>query len=658
MKQFTRYSILTVLLFLGVINVAVGQTSNNTSIIDSLSVAYSNNLYTNPQLAKKAALEWLQESKKLNIELQEARALYALGNLGNITGDYKSTIKYTNQTITLLKKLEMDKGLAACYNILASAYKNLGEYPKAIDNFMQCLSFSEKTNNKVQEANAYQNIATLYLLQKEYKKSAENLDRAANLYREIGDDDGVLTTLFNFANILKEEGKFDQARKHYQTVLGYRKKEGNKAVVAYVNINLSQMLVEEGKCEEAVVALKKTLTLLEELKFSSDITIVLNDLGLCETKLGHTREAINYFQRALSIGEEQSLLRYKSDIYKNLSQLYQKENNYKKALEFYQKGVISVAEQNSLDKEKYVAKIQERYETQLKEARIQLLEKEQKLSEAELQKAELTVKRQLLVRNALISGFVLVLITLIILRLSYIKRLRVQKELSLQQEENAKQKISQMINDHKLSVIERYQEGQDEERARLAREIHDGIGSDLAGIKIAFEHYIENHQDESQSKRIAKAIGNACVDVRSLSHQLHPLSFSKIGFTSFLTDFIDQITQKTQIDIQTFFFPEEEIDQLPDVLLADAYRIVQELINNILKHAEATYADVQLTRHEDHLNIVINDNGKGFQKSKKQGIGLRNIKERLHKVQGSLEIDSSPGHGTSITIDIPINKEL
>ena len=655
MTRFLKQTLLTLLLFLGFHVVVIAQNSNNTPLIDSLSVVYGKNLYTNPIVAKKAAEEWLKESKRLDIDLQTVRALYALGNLGNISGDYKNAISKTTEAIALLKKLNLESGLAACYNILALGYKNLGEYPKAMDSFMMCLSFAEANDNKMQEANAYQNIATLYVLQKDFTKATENLDRAANLYRELGNDDGVLTTLFNFANILKEQDKFDDARKHYKTVLGYREKEGNKAVIAYININLSQMLVEEERCEEAIVALKKTLTLLKALKFNSDIAIVLNDLGLCNSKLGRTKDAINYFQEALAIGETQSLLSYKSDIYKNLAQLYQEADDYENALKYYQKGVTTVAEQNSLDKEKYVAKIQERYETQLKETRIALLEKEQKLSDAELQKAELTLKRQRFVRNAFIGGFVLVLITLIVLRLFYIQRLRVQKELNLQQEENAKQKINQMIQDHKLSVIERYQEGQDEERARLARDIHDGIGSDLAGIKLAFEHYSEKHEDASQAKRIGEAIDNACFDIRSLSHQLHPLSFSKIGFTSFLNDFVDQITNKTTLTIQTFIFPEEDIDKLPEDLLADAYRIVQELINNIIKHAQATEADVQLTKHDAYLNIVVHDNGKGFKTNKKQGIGLRNIKERLQKVQGTLDIDSGSGNGTSITIDIPIN---
>lgn len=655
MIPLKKYTSLFLFLFLGICNVSLAQTPESTPLLDSLSNVYAENLYTNPEVAKKAAQEWLSKSEALDKKIHIVRAHYALGNLGNISGDYKSAVDQAAKAINLLKELKIENGLAAAYNVLALGYKNLGDYPKAMDGFMQCLAYAKKIGGKNQEANAYQNIATLYVLQKKYNKAAENLDRAANLYRELKDDDGVLTTLFNFANILKEQGKFDQARKHYQTVLNYRKREGNKAVIAYININLSQMLVEEERCEEAVVSLKRTLSLLKELKFNSDIAIVLNDLGLCESELGNNKEAITYFEQALAIGEEQSLLTYNSNIYINLSQLYQDQGDYKNALKYYQKGVDTKSKQNSLDKEKYVANLQERYETQLKETRIALLEKEQKLGEAELQKAELTVKRQGIVRNAFIAGFILVLISLIILRLFYLQRLKAQKELSEQQEENAKQKINQMMKDHKLSVIERYQEGQDEERARLAREIHDGIGSDLAGIKIAFEHYIETQPEKPQSKRILNAIGNACIDIRTLSHQLHPLAFSKIGFSSFLRDFIDKISKSANIDIQTFFFPEEDIDRLPEELLAEAYRIVQELVNNILKHSLATQAEVQLTRHENHLNIVINDNGQGFQEKKKQGIGLRNIKDRLHKLQGTIEIDSSASSGTSIMIDIPLN---
>ncbi|MEP2688186.1 MAG: sensor histidine kinase [Maribacter dokdonensis] len=658
MKLRTLHKIFIVSLFLGVCTNIWSQKSEANPLMDSLSYVYQKNVYSQPVLAKEAAQKWLEESEKQGLKIHTIRAHYALANLGNISGDYKSAVNETQKTIALLKELNMENGLAASYNILALGYKNLGNYPKAMESFLECLRYAEKMDDTQQEANAYQNIATLYVLQEEYKKATENLDRAADLYRALGDDDGVLVTLFNFASILKEQGKYDEAREHFKTVLEYREKEGNKAVIAYINMNLSQMLVKEEKYDEAVISLKKTLSLLEEVEFTSDMVIILNDLGLCESKLGHTKKAISYFEQALQMGEEQAIKQYKSDIYKNLSQLYQDEGDYKKALAFYEKGVSTLSQQNSLDKEKYVAELQERYETQLKETRINLLEKEQKLGEAELQKAELTAKRQRLIRNVFIAGFILVLLSLLILRHQYVKRLKVQQELSLQREENADQKINQMIKDYRLSAVERYQQGQDEERARLAREIHDGIGSDLAGIKIAFEHYVEDQQEKPQTKRILTAINNACTDVRGLSHQLHPPAFAALGFTNFLGDFIDQISASDTIDFQTFFYPEEDINKLPDALLADVYRVVQELVNNILKHAEATNAEVQLTKHYDHLNIVVNDNGKGFQEHKKQGIGLRNIKERLSKMNGTLDIDSSASSGTSITIDIPLKQTM
>lgn len=654
MTDLKKHLLFVVLLFLGGRDVGFSQNSAFSRAIDSLSEIYQQQLYTQPKKAKNAAQEWLEIAKKAKLKYQQARAYYALGNLENISGNYKNTVAHSKKTIQLLKELDSVSALAAGYNLLALGYKNTGNYSKAMDSFLYCLDFAKKEDDKQQQANAYQNIATLYILQKNFKKASENLDRATHLFRELGDDDGVFTTLFNFANILKEQGKFDEARKHYKTVLKYRKQENNKAVIAYININLSQMLVEEKKYSKAILALQKTLRLLQELHFKSDMAIVFNDLGICESKLGHTKKAITYFQQALQIGEEKTLLSYNTDFYKNLSQLYKTEGKYKKALAFYEKAIRTKTQQHSLSKEKYVAKLQERYETELKEAKIKLLENEKKLNEAELQKAALNVKKQRVLRDVFIGGFLFVLVSLWVLRRFYLQRLKIQKELYRQQEQNSQQQINQMIKDHKLAVIERHQEGQEEERERLAREIHDGIGGDLAGIKIAFENYIEGHPKKPQVKRILEGINNACLDVRALSHQLHPLPFSKIGFCSFLRNFIQQMSNNRELTIQSFFFPEEAIDNLPNDFLVAIYRIVQELITNICKHSNATQAEVQLTQHEHHINILVNDNGIGFKKTKKIGIGLRNIKERLQRINGSLEIDSSADSGTSITINIPL----
>lgn len=646
--------LLSFMLFFMLIQVKAQQQVSQ--VIDSLSKVYSKNVYSKPLEARKAAFAWLALSEEHNLEKEKARAYYSLGNLNSINGDYKESVEYALKTIESLEKLKMEQGLPAAYNLLALSYKNLSLYSKAMESFMICIEKARAVGDVLQEANAYQNVATLYIQKGTHDKAIESLKRANDLYKSIEDTDGVLTTLFNYANILKEQRKFDQAREHYMTVLKFRQQEGNKTVEVYVKINLAQILVEEHKFKEAIPHLESTYKLLEELNYVTDMAIVLNDLGVCESRVGNTTKAINYFEKALSITEERSILAYNANFFLNLGSLYADQKQYEKAYNYLYRSIIANTEFNTIEKEKHLADLQQQYETELKQTKIELLEKEQGLKEAELREVEQAVIRQKQLRNTFIIGFILVSILLIIVRYFYLQRLKVQKALQVEVEKNADHKISEMVKDHKISMIERYQKGQEEERGRLARELHDGIGSDLAGIKIAFEHYFSRQETGVQTKRLQEAINNACKDLRSLSHQLHPLAFSSIGFSSFLKEYVDTVSQKNNLTIKAYFFPETEINKLSDDLLAGVYRIVQELTNNIVKHAKASNAEVQLTKHDDHLNIVINDNGVGFTSVKKQGIGLRNIRERLEKLKGSIEIDSNAKYGTSITINIPLNK--
>lgn len=652
-NPISKVTLLFIIISFFTFNQSKAQQQVSTTI-DSLAKVYSKYVYSEPHKARKAAVTWLALSEEHDLEKEKARAYYSLGNLSSINGNYKESVEYALKTIELLEKLKMEQGLPAAYNLLSLSYKNLSLYSIAMESFMICIEKAKAVGDVLQEANAYQNIATLYIKKGMHDKAIESLKLANDLYKSIEDTDGVLTTLFNYGNILKEQKKFDEARAQYMTVLKYRQQEGNKMVEAYVKINLAQILVQEQKFKEAIPQLENTYSLLEELNYVTDMSIVLNDLGLCESKVGNTAKAIKYFEKALSISQERAILAYNADFFQNLGSLYADQKQYEKAYNYLHRSIIAQTKFTTIEKEKHLAGLQQQYETELKETKIKLLEKEQGLKEAELREVEQLVVRQKQLRNTFIIGFILVSILLIILRYFYLQRLKVSQELQVELEKNANHKISEMVKDHKISMIERYQKGQEEERARLARELHDGIGSDLAGIKIAFEHYFSQQETQLQTKRLQEAINNACKDLRLLSHQLHPLAFSSIGFSSFLKEYVETVSQKNNLIIKTYFFPEAEINKLSDDVLAGVYRIVQELITNIIKHAKASSAEVQLTKHEDHLNILVNDNGIGFTKVKRQGIGLRNISERLEKLKGSIEIDSNAKYGTSIAINIPI----
>ncbi|UII32855.1 sensor histidine kinase [Fulvivirga ulvae] len=634
---------------------ALGQEKSRQEVkLDSLFDEYVNVVHTSPVEAKLIADKILQISEENSYDIYAAKAHYLLGNLAYKKGEFSTTIEEINTAIDLLARNGVQKGLPACYNLLAVAYKNMGMLSEATEHFMSGLQLAKQLGDKRHEGNTYQNIALIYFQQQKYGQAMENLDRAKEIYEAINDQGGLIDIMFNYANIHKEQGNYEKAREQYLEVLAYFEGVEHYSKVAYVNINLSQMLVEEERYKEAVPLLKKTLQLLEKLNLHSDMAIVYNDLGLSNMNLGNLNVAIQYFDKALKIIDIDNPPYFTGEVYKNLSQLYRMKGDYKKALLYYEQYVAYEESVNSLEKEKYQEELEQEYETALKETRIALLEREKSLKEAELQKSELQEKRQRLVKNVFIAGFLLVLLTLIILRYFYVQKMKAQRRLAEQQEENSRQAINQLIKDYKLTVIERYQEGQEQERSRIAREIHDGIGSDLASLKMMLEHYLEHKGMDHNAGRIMTGIQNACKDIRNLSHQLHPLPFSQTGFSSFLKDFLVQKTNDGKLRINTFFFPEKDIDRLPDILLADVYRILQELVNNIVQHADAREAEVQLTLHEAYINIVVNDNGQGIPQGKKaSGIGLRNIRERLEALAGTMSIESSE-KGTLVNIDIPL----
>ncbi|WP_375578860.1 tetratricopeptide repeat protein [Marivirga tractuosa] len=631
------------------------QESKEKELNDLLRL-FAANSTKSPQKAAEYANQMLALSIEYQLPLHTAKAHYALGNLAFKQGDFDSTIFQIRKAINYLEELEIEKGRSACYNLLAVSYKNQGKLAEAMQNFEICLQYANKTGNQKSVANAYQNISLVYFQQQKYVDAAKNLDRALAEYTSIDDYAGIISTKFNFANIMKEQGKYEKARQFYKEVLEFHQKEGNEIKEAHVGINMAQILLEEEKYEEALPQLLATKQKLETLNLEADLGLVLNDLGICMQKLARNDEAIQYFQEALLYIEENPDVYYNTELYQNLYSLYAEKGQYKIALQFLEKKVSQNEKQNSLEIEKHVASLQEQYETRLKEAQITLLEKEKSLKEVELENAAISLKKQQMTRNILFIGFLIVLTALIIIRYFYKEKIRYQQKLARKQEEINLQKTIELKKDFRLRTIEQYQEGQQQERSRIAREIHDGIGSELAGLKLAFEQYLGRESENKESQRILTGIRNACHDLRAVSHKLHPPAFAQTGFCDFLEDFINQNSKASGIDIQAIFFPREAIDALQEDLLADVYRILQELINNIIKHSKATSSELQLTLHDSYLNIVVTDDGIGIQKDASiKGIGLRNIKERLLSRNGSLEIDSSE-QGTITNIDIDIVK--
>jgi len=204
------------------------------------------------------------------------------------------------------------------------------------------------------------------------------------------------------------------------------------------------------------------------------------------------------------------------------------------------------------------------------------------------------------------------------------------------------------------AVFDALQEGQEQERTRLAQELHDGVGARLSGLKMYLEH-LKAHTRENQAlvAEIYTGLAETLEEVRAISHNLQPMVFGK-GLEQLLQEYVSQLnaSDACQYDLQIY----NPLGDLDRTVLQHSYRIVSELLNNIHKHAQASLASVQISKEGPLMEIVVEDNGIGLDKASTNsgGIGLNNIRSRVDVCKGMLNIDSSEA-GTTVIIELPVN---
>lgn len=255
-------------------------------------------------------------------------------------------------------------------------------------------------------------------------------------------------------------------------------------------------------------------------------------------------------------------------------------------------------------------------------------------------------------RRQLITVFVVAVLVLILVFISIYSRyrLRKQKELS--------QYVAQQQQVRFAAVVE----AEERERERIATDLHDGLGQTMSAAKInlAILHNEISFKDEAQEedfRKIVALVDESCREVRTVSHSMMPNTLLKSGLANAIRNFLNQISYKA---LEIHFYS-EGLEQAIDTNVESVlYRVVQECVNNVIKHAQASRLHISIIRDSDGISLTIEDNGQGFDThsmADAEGIGLKNIRSRIGYLSGTVEWDSAPGHGTVVTINIPANDQ-
>lgn len=197
----------------------------------------------------------------------------------------------------------------------------------------------------------------------------------------------------------------------------------------------------------------------------------------------------------------------------------------------------------------------------------------------------------------------------------------------------------------KQIAIDAFIEGEEKEKARIGRELHDGIAQEIVGVKLAM------HKLNADAGLIDE-LNRISLDIRNISHELMPQTLKEYGLKLAVEDICQKILAPSGIHYEVDSSMPDE--RLPDKIEITLYRIFQELVHNIIKHSHATEVLVQLRKMNNHILLMVEDNGRGMSDEKKKGIGISNLKSRVQLLDGNLQYDSSEQEGTTAIVRVPV----
>ena len=574
------------------------------------------------------------ESRGIGKVKPKARYYLARNFAKNSQND--SAIYHLTLCIREIKKEKIEDWLPYPYGALINVYRNVGNYEKAIDIGYEALSEFEKRNDTLDMADIYTEIGYVYDRMKEFKEAIVWHKKALALVDSV-----MYSDFYNFiegriAIAFDDQAVYDSAHYYNFRNLNYYIKVNDSTGIGIVSSNIGNTFNKQEEWDKAAEILSNSVQILqikgdEGFKAISKINYGTALMHLDSFKLSKTmlREGLKHAQ--VWGGKK-----FESEAYFRFYEMYQLQNEYDSALFYFKKHKELEDELYDLNKMNQINTIKTQYETEKKEQQIEI----QKASIAE-QESELKAKQRT------ILALTIFCILIIFIAFAAYKRYQAKKNAEVQQR-----------------IIQEQEKGlkavffaQEEERKRISKDLHDGIGQQLSGLKMALQNRSSKLKDKlpeeaAEFEKLAKIASESANEVRSISHSMMPRALTELGLIDAIADLLEKSLGITNIKYEFEHYGIK--GRLSEQVEVSLYRIAQELINNIIKHSSANKVSVQLFKNKSRIILIVEDNGTGIGSSNTDGHGLLNMKSRINTLNGEMNLEPSPNSGTLATVRIPV----
>ena len=586
-----------------------------------------------------SAMFYLEQVKALAEKLKFKRGIYKYYEQRSIvsftTGDYTKSLEYNDHALTIAQELGDSSLLANVLGNSGIVYQYLGKFDKQLEKSLHALSIMEKGQERRKLSSMYHNIGNAYFNLNQFRKCVEYCLLALKVDQQYGGNVYKNRVMASIGQAYTQLQMEDSALYFYKRAVSESVKQNDKYAEAAIYGYMADVYSGRNDFVSMLEVSTKSLSLAKELQSRQLLASSLYNLAYANYFNKEQARSKKYIYEALAIAEEDSLFDELKNIYSILSYIAAQDGDFKTSLRAKAKSDSIRDGALNDDVLRTTAELQEKYEA------------EKRNNQIRFQQIELAQKNTL---NYLLMVAILavLLVTLLLFR-TYTHKQKLQR-----------QRINELETEKKLMATEAVLKGEEQERARLAKDLHDGLGGMLSGIKYSFTtmkgNLIMTPENHQAFERSMDMLDSSIKEMRRVAHNMMPEALVKFGLDAALSDFCSDINQSGALKVSYVSIGMENVS-LEQTTAITICRIVQELINNAMKHATAKTAIVQVTKAREQLSVTVEDDGRGFDTTilkQSKGVGWSNILHRVDFLKGKLDVDSQSGKGTSVHIEFNV----
>lgn len=542
---------------------------------------------------------------------------------------YKLALIEYEKALGLFQELTDSIGIAKCYNNIGLVQMFLNENQDAVVAFYKAIQLNKELNQNVVLVGNYINLASYYKRQSEYGLALQYYSEAKKLIITSDEKSKLALVYLGMGAILGDSEysnhNFDSAYFYYSNAIASYNVSNDSINLSLVYNNLGVLASHQQKFDSAIMYYSKSLAYKEALDDITGRIISFLNLGNVYKEQGNYGLALSYYNQGSELAIEHDDKVNYLDLLTNIIKCKIKLGHLDEASTLFEEYTIL---SDSI-------KNKERAE-QLKELEV-LYETEKIGSDLKDQIKQTQAKtRQSYWFLAIAIGVVLLLIITV---LFFVQRQRFQQKIR-------EKELDRLTKEQEIKELNAMMQGQEEERNRIAEDLHDRLGARLSAIKLLAL------SSPQTNPKLTEMLEESIKETREISHNLSTDMLTRFGLENAIAEVVRSINGSSKIEGD---FTTTNLDErLPRDIEKSLYYIVLELVNNTIKHSGASSFFIQLTRFENEIDLLYEDDGKGFDFDKVSfnGMGMKNLKARVESIKGKLNIDTSPGKGLHVMVNV------